>query len=266
MSVRTVARKDLADAGRSKAVWAVAVLVMLSTAGISGLVATVTDQPAEQVFGVAFQLGVSALPIIALILAKGAITAERESGSMRVLLSLPPSRLDVLLGKLVGRTALMLVATLVGGIGTGLVVVGLVGGGASLIVPFVGFLGLLGVAFVAIGVGVSAGVASDARATAVAVGAYMVLVALWNLVLTLIRTAAAELGLLESGAQPVWLQLLGVFPPNRAAAAGYEAAGDGRLLAADPFASAWFPIIVLVAWMVVPVFLGYYRFRDADIA
>ena len=266
MSVRTVARKDLADAGRSKALWALISVVVLFTAGITGMLGAATDQPAGEVFGLAFQLVVFALPIVALFLGKGAITGERESGSLRVLLSLPPSRRDILLGKFFGRTALMLVATLVGGVATGLVVVGLLGGGLELLGPFMLSLGLMGMAFVAIGLGISAVSASDGRATAFAVAVYLVLVATWDLVETGLQAGAAELGLVEAGSQPAWLQFIGVLPPNQAAIAAYETAVSGDAFAADPFASVWLPTLVLLAWLVVPVAAGYLRLRNADIA
>jgi ABC-2 type transport system permease protein len=266
VSVGTVARKDFADAGRSKALWAVTLVVVLFTAGITGLVGATSDEAAADVFRLAFQFVGVALPIVALFLAKGAITGERESGSIRVLLSLPPSRRDILLGKFVGRTALMLVATLVGGAATGLVVVTSLGGGLGLLAPFFAFLGLMGVAFVAVGIGISAASASDGRATAYAVGVYIVLVAMWNLVQAGIQAGAARLGLVEAGTRPAWLQLVGLFPPNRAATAAYESVTAGAgLFAADPLASAWLPTLVLVAWLVVPVAAGYLRFRDAQI-
>ena len=266
MSVRTVARKDMADAGRSKSLWGVTLAVVLFTAGITGLAGVSSDQPVGEVFGLAFQLVVLTVPIIALFLAKGAITGERESGSLRLMLSFPPSRRDILLGKLVGRTALMLVATLVGGVATGLVVVTLLGGGLELLAPFILLLGLMGMAFVAIGLGISAASASDGRATAAAIGVYLVFVAMWDLIQVGIRAGAVELGLVEAGSQPAWLQFIGTLPPNQAAVAAYETAvGGGRVFAADPFASVWFPTLVLLAWLAVPVAAGYLRFRTADI-
>jgi len=265
MSVRTVARRDLADAGRSKTLWGVTLAVVLFTAGITGLAGVSSDQPVGEVFGLVFQLIVLTVPIIALFLAKGAITGERESGSLRLMLSFPPSRRDILLGKLVGRTALMLVATLVGGVATGLVVA-LLGGGLELLAPFMLLLGLMGMSFVAIGVGISAASASDGRATAAAIDVYLVFVAMWDLVQAGIRGGAVELGLVEAGSQPAWLQFIGTLPPNQAAVAAYETvAGGGRVFAADPFASAWFPTLVLLAWLAVAVAAGYLRFRVADI-
>lgn len=266
MSVRTVARKDLADAGRSKALWAVTLVVVLFTAGITAMLGMATDQPVGEVFRLAFQLVVLTLPIVGLFLAKGAITGERESGSLRVLLSLPPSRRDILLGKFLGRTALMLVATLVGGVATGLVVVALLGGGFELLGPFMLSLGLMGTAFVAIGLGISAVSASDGRATAFAVAVYLVLVVMWDLVEVGLQAGAAELGLVEAGSHPAWLQFIGLLPPNQAAIAAYETAVSGAVFATDPFASVWLPTLVLLAWLVVPVGAGYLRLRNADIA
>lgn len=266
MSVRIIARKDVADAGRSKALWAVTLLVVLFTAGITGFAGTTTEEPVDTVFQLAFQLAVVTLPIVALILAKGAITGERESGSIRALLSLPPSRRDILLGKFIGRTALMLVATVVGGIATGLVVMLVFGTGLEFLALFIVFLGLMGVAFVAIGIGISAASASDSRATVFAVGIYILFVTLWNLIQGGIIEAATALGLVTAGGEPAWLQFIGMVPPNQAAMAAYQSAvSGGPVFAADPFTSVWFPVLVLLGWIVISIGGGYTQFRDADI-
>jgi ABC-2 type transport system permease protein len=48
--------------------------------------------------------------------------------------------------------------------------------------------------------------------------------------------------------------------------AAFEAAADGgSVFAADLFASAWLPTLVLLAWFVVPAVGGYLRFRTAEI-
>lgn len=267
MSIPTVARKDIADAGRSKSLWGVTLVVVLFTAGITGLVGFGSDEPATEVFRLAFQLAATTLPIVALILAKGALTGERESGSLRLLLSLPPSRRDILLGKFLGRTALMLVATAVGAVTTGLAVVALFPEGLVSLVPFVLFLGLMGTVFVGIGVGISAASARDSRATTAAVAVYLVLVVLWNLIAGGIQAGASALGLIGANSQPAWLQFVGILPPNRAAIAAFGAAVDGGgVFATDPFASVWFPTLLLLVWLVVPTAAGYLRFRKADIA
>ncbi|ELZ43064.1 hypothetical protein C463_09960 [Halorubrum californiense DSM 19288] len=54
MSVGTVARKEIVDAGRSKALWAVTVSVVLFTAGITALLGVVGKQSTTEVFNLAF--------------------------------------------------------------------------------------------------------------------------------------------------------------------------------------------------------------------
>ena len=113
MSVGTIARKDLADASRSKMLWVVAVLVLLSTAGVTGLVAATSGMPAREVFGLAFQLAVTTLPIIALILAV-ILGPQAETMFLRTLslggVSLIES--DPLFAALVALVALSAISTL----------------------------------------------------------------------------------------------------------------------------------------------------------
>jgi ABC-2 type transport system permease protein len=59
--------------------------------------------------------------------------------------------------------------------------------------------------------------------------------------------------------------LVGLFPPNRAAGAAYRATVEGQIFETDPFASVWLPMLVLLAWLVVPVAVGFLRFRGAQI-
>jgi ABC-2 type transport system permease protein len=125
----------------------------------------------------------------------------------------------------------------------------------------------MGTVFVGIGVGISAACARDSRATTAAVAVYLVLVVLWNLIAGGIQAGARALGLIAANSQPAWLQFISIFPPNRAAIAAFRAAVDGgRVFATDPFASVWFPTLLLLVWLVVPTAAGYLRFRKADIA
>lgn len=160
----------------------------------------------------------------------------------------------------------MLVATGLGGIATWLVVVASSGGGLDFLLPFTVFLGLMGVAFVAFGVGISAASASDGRATALAVGVYLVFVALWNLIQGGHQVGAAAVGLIEAGTRPAWLAVINTLPPNQAAVDASETfVHGGGLFTADPLASVWLPVVILLVWLVVPLGFGYLRFRGVDI-
>ncbi|MFB6242838.1 MAG: ABC transporter permease subunit [Halobaculum sp.] len=269
MSVQTVARKDLADAGRSSALWAVAALAVLFTGGVSTLAVVFADVSAQQMLQLISQLAAFIFPILALMAAKGAITQERESGSLRTLLSLPPSRGDVLLGKFLGRSTLVLFATFAGTLVTGVVVgVALGVSEIGLVAALAVFLALMAVAFVSVGVGVSAAASTDGRATAFAVGYYILTVVLWSLIVRAITFLAAELGLIATGAEslPGWIQFLRMAVPNEAAIAAYRAVAAGHsLFGSAPLQSVWLPTLVLFAWIVLPVAGGLVRFRRADL-
>jgi ABC-2 type transport system permease protein len=70
---------------------------------------------------------------------------------------------------------------------------------------------------------------------------------------------------MADGGEPAWMKLVGLFPPNRAARAAYQNTVGGQLFGTDPFASVWLPVLVLLAWILVPVTVGYLRLRDAQI-
>lgn len=262
----TIARKDVADAGRSWALWAVVATAVLFTGGSVTLFALFADVTAERIVGATAQLSATVFPIVALFVAKGSITAERASGSLRTLLALPPSRGEVVLGKYLGRTALVTLATLAGVTVTAVVsVVTGVGLAVTDLLAFaVTVLGIT-VGFVAVGVGISAAVSTDGRATGVTVATFLLTVLLWSPLTQGVLLLTAELNLAESRAEAWWVDLFGMLVPNQAALAVFGAARAGRVFATDPLASAYLPAVILVGWAVLPVAAGYARFRRADL-
>ena len=105
---RDVARKDFEDAARSKLLWGliavfVAFLVMSLLSAEELFPDAVTVDAATALSGVAM-LAQLFVPGIELVAGYMAVVGERRSGSLRVLLSYPFSRFDVVAGKLVGRS------------------------------------------------------------------------------------------------------------------------------------------------------------------
>ncbi|ERH13907.1 MAG: hypothetical protein J07HB67_00160 [halophilic archaeon J07HB67] len=264
MSVGQIARKDLADTGRSRALWLVVAGVVVSTGGLSTLAAFVTDLGSREVITQSVGVSASLFPIVALFAAKGAITAERDSGSLRTLLALPPSRGEVLFGKYLGRLVVVVVAVAVGVVGS---VVGLAANGDPLGLPVVAaytamLLGIVS-SYASVGVAISASVSTDGRATGFAVGVFT-LALLWGALVGLLRSLLMQAGIIGD-TPPEWLQLLGIAEPSQAAQAIYRAALDGGLAPGNPLESVWLPALILLAWTVVPVVVGYWRFQSADL-
>jgi ABC-2 type transport system permease protein len=278
MSWTHIARKDFAEAVRSKLLWAV-------TAVFLGLVAVAVSIPhfddgAPATFGVGmetlFAVVATMAPVIGLLVGYGAVVGERESGSIRTLLGLPNSRLDVIVGKTVGRVAVVAVAIAIGTAGGAAVLLALyeqflVG---TYLVTAVGML-LFAVVFVAVGVAISASVGSTTRAVAGVFGAFVVLSTLWDYVPTAIYWAIE--GTTPDGlTRPAWFAFLGLLKPGTALSeftfSNLSVLDDGayvdvggvavRVVGDVPFyLSDWFAAVVVLAWIVGPLAVGYLKFR-----
>ncbi|MFC6764843.1 ABC transporter permease subunit [Natrinema soli] len=287
--VPTVARKEFDDAGRSKLLWAlIGLLVGLVVIGYVAIWYTVDDVTAAEVLsflGTPLQV---ILPVAALIAGYMAVVGERRSGSIKLLLGLPPNRTDVLFGKLLGRTAVV-------GLAVGLaflvsLVLGAVFFGS---IPFADWLGfaavslLFGTTFVGLAVGVSAAVSTRGKSMAIVVGCYMVFVALWELL------TAGPYHLLYDEGPPVeaetWYLVLDQFNPIFAytnlaneviegsifpfqfqyglqSMEAYGMTPAERYPGDAPFyLQEWFGVVVLLFWLAVPVAIGYYRFERTDL-
>ncbi|WP_136717663.1 ABC transporter permease subunit [Halorientalis salina] len=278
-----VARKDFTDAVRSRTLWAVGGLfVVLAVASsimfaVLGSSSGTVSQSAGRQTMVNLILFLRApagwlVPITALLVGYKAIAGERESGSIKLLLSLPHERRDVMLGKVVGRT-LVVASAIAGGFGAALVI-GLVmyqGVAPLLFLAFVVFTVAFSTAYVSIAVGFSAVTASASRAAAGAVGTF----ALFNFVWSVLPNAAHLLlegsPVPDAGQFPTWFVFVQRLSPNGA----YEGTIllfqgattlEAKLGGPVPFyLSWWFALVVLGIWIVVPSWLGYLRFRDADL-
>lgn len=272
-SVPTIARKEFDDAIRSRMLWGIVVVIAAMTslsAGVSLLVPNV-EADAVMALGGATQFAGLLVPIMALIAAYLAVAGERESGSLKVLLGLPPSRGEVLVGKFLGRSGVVVIGLSLGFAVSGVVTVTLYGA-----LPVVAFLGvtaltaLLGMTFAGIAVGISAFTATRARAMTIAVAAYLGLTVLWDLLPTGAHLLVA--GAMPGETVPAWYLLVQSLSPTGAynALARTVLLGSGGLEAAigGPVPAYLTPAVflaILLAWTVVPLTLGYLRFSRADL-
>ncbi|WP_254838904.1 ABC transporter permease [Natronomonas marina] len=275
MTWPTIARKEFADALGSRMLWGIVAVIAVMTslsAGFSLLIPEL-EGSAVAAIGGASQFAGLLVPIMALIAAYLAIAGERESGSLKVLLGLPPSRGEVLMGKFLGRAGVVTIGLVLGFAVSGVVTAAIYG-----TLPLVAFVGttaltaLLGVSFVGIAIGISALTATRARAMTLAITAYLGLTLLWDLV-----PNAAHLlvtGEMPGGVVPAWLLLLQGLSPTGAYNALTQALllGGGTAIEArigGPAPVYLHPAVflaVLLAWTLLPLAVGYLGFRRADLS
>ncbi|PGF16059.1 NosY protein [Natrinema sp. CBA1119] len=295
VSWRDVARKDFEDAARSRLLWGlvfvfVAFLVMSLLSAEQLFPEPVTVGAAMALSGVAM-LAQLFVPGIALVAGYMSVVGERRSGSLRVLLSYPFSRGDVVAGKLAGRLLVTGTALTIGFAVASVLVVALYG--VPDVATFAGFVAtgvLLGLTFTALAVGGSAAASTQGRARTLTIGSFVGMVFFWKPVIVGIHYAAT--GSLPGIRAETWYFVLKRLNPLEAYRVLTGAVLDERVDAVPEFpledvpatASAetlelsnriagevpfyladWFSVVVLLAWGLVPVVVGYWRFEDADL-
>ncbi|OZA30963.1 MAG: hypothetical protein B7X93_01325 [Hydrogenophilales bacterium 17-61-9] len=203
------------------------------------------------------------IPLIALILGFDAIVGERERGSLDLLLSMPITRLELLLGKYLGLAAALAFSTLAG---FGLVAVVLstqLDPGALL--HYFGFMAssvLLGMAFLSLAVMVSVFAADRTRASGMAIALWFFFVLVFDLLLlgALVITGGSYSGdifpyLLLANPADVF-RVLNIFTLNDVRTLYGLATVFPRALA-DP----WLLGLVMLAWIAAPLGIATWRFR-----
>lgn len=205
------------------------------------------------------------VPLIALLLGYDAIVGERERGSLDLLLALPLSRAELLLGKFLGL-GVALAATIIAGFGLAGLVLGRQFGGAGLM-AYSGFVLstlLLGLAFLSLALLISTLAASRVVAGGLAIALWFLFVLVYDLLLLglLVATEGGFLG----AAFPLLLLLN---PADVFRLLNVMSLDDVRTLyglatvmpaqLADPRVQG----AVLSLWIAVPLGAAWLRFRKA---
>lgn len=285
----TVAKKDYRDAVQSRALWALVVIFVILTLISSYAYAEVPELfggPDESSFEglVFFTAAMAALfvPIAAIIVCYKSLAGERESGSMKVLLSLPATRRDIFFGKLIGRSAVISTGLALGiiiGLAFGTVLLGEFDPVAA-VVFFIASV-VFAIIYSGIIVSLSAVTGSTVRATTYALGFFVIFELLWDIIPLGVLYVVEGFSLPQTF--PDWFVTVTIVSP----ATAYFSAISALLpepsdIAADPdtpgtgvefgvefgdsfFAQPEIGIAVLAFWLLVPLAVGYRRFNGADI-
>jgi ABC-2 type transport system permease protein len=289
-NLTAVARRDFLDARRSKLVWGVfAIYGVIALLIFAGPTLVGGEVESFGIISLVSTVGLFLLPFVALVAGYLAIAGERERGTVNFLLGLPNTRREVVLAKFLSRGALMIAATMfVFLIGIVVAITQYAEPQLALFVPTLAFTALLVLVMVSVAVGISATTSSRSSAMAGAVGFYFLTIP-FNLVPTvsipgLIRYVTNDLlGLgFESD---VFSFIQAAISPAMAYQQGLQIVtqrlyierfatnlsdGQKTQILENINGQAWYlmpevMVGILLVWLVVPLAVGYWRFRGAEL-
>ncbi|WP_248895861.1 ABC transporter permease subunit [Haloplanus halobius] len=301
MTWSAVARKDFEDAIRSRWLWGLSVVFVLvfSFPAVVRLYSGDLGGPqnssgiVQLVIFFMKEATAIVVPLTAVVVAYASITRERDSGTMKLLLSMPHSRTDVVIGKLVGRSAVIVVPVLLGFLVSILL---LIPGSSALdwltYVQFALLTAFLGVVFVGISVGISAAANGNRQAILGSGGAFALFWFGWDFLSNrLVDGAIALLGDVgvdvATATRYEIVLLLKLLNPIQAyktlVDALFMSALNARLqmfgffLGIDPRAREALgsslsviygdvaTVVYMLLWLVVPIAVGAFVFQSTDL-
>lgn len=265
--IATVARKEIADAVRSRWFW-----LWASAFAILAAVLASSALPGSQVAGYGsfgrtaaslVALAQIIIPLMGLTLGAYSLAGQRESGALRFLLSHPISRTEAFWGTYIGLAA-ALFATVFGGFGVAGVITAAQGGGANAasFVRIAILSWLLAIAMLGIGLLISTFTSSGSGAIGTSIFVWLALVFMGDL---------GVMGTAVATRMPVSaLFISAVFNPVEAFRLAALTAFDGSLdvlgpagqYAVDSFGASLdvFLLVVVGVWVVVPAAISWWRF------
>lgn len=265
--IAAIARKEFRDRLRSR--WVLAVAVVLAVFALVIAYFGAAQQGAVGFKGIELTIAsltslvIYLVPLIALILGYDAVIGERERGSLDLLLSLPLTKLELLLGKYLGLAAALTFSTVAG---FGLVGVVLSYGiGLTGLLDYAGFILstlLMGLAFLSFALLLSVLAASKVVASGAAIALWFFYVLVYDLILLgmLVVTEGQYVG----GLFPILLllnpadifRILNIFSLEEVK----SLYGLATVFPAT-LASPWLLGGAMLFWILAPLALAYFRFR-----
>ena len=266
MSMRnllTVAGKEFRDGVRNR--W------MLATGGIFALLALgiayfgavtaghVGFTSLDATIASLTTLAAFVIPLISLLIGYDSVVGERDNGTLPLLLSYPVSRFELIAGKFAGHSAVLTVAIILGFGGAVTAIEFLTPGARSLaawsdIAVFILSASLLGATFVGMACLMSVLTRDKARAAALALLCWLVLVVLFDLVLLAVLVVSGGNGA-EQAVYPYLLLLNPIDVFRLINLVGLGGGGGNAVFMAMTAAHAYDPAVLygaLLAWTVLP--------------
>jgi len=207
------------------------------------------------------------VPVTGILLGYNAVVSDRESGALLLLLALPVSREDLVLGKYASRLGLLSASLLISMVlAGGLVVYPF---GRLVLVPYVALtIVTLGYGAIWAGLGVAASlvVATKQRALIVAFALLFLFVLAWDAVRLALTVGLRQAGIIDTELPDLLQFLFGLGPGsvyNRVVEGFIDPSGT---VAGPWYLGEWMALVLFVLWIVGPLGLAYRRFAGRDIA
>jgi len=203
------------------------------------------------------------VPLIALVLGYDAIVGEKERGSLELLLAMPITRFEILLGKFLGLSAALASATALGfGAGVLALATHLT---ARDVYHYLGFAGsaiLMGMAFLSLSMVVSVVAPDRIRASGTAIGLWFFFVLVFDLLLMGVLVWSE--GRLGSGLFGVLLmlnpadvfRLLNIF-----GSAQVQSMYGLATVMPDTLTNPAVLVAVMLGWIIAPFIVAHWRFQ-----
>lgn len=269
--VAALAAKEFSDRLRNRWVLAVALVFTVFSLAITYFGGAAQGQigprSIEATIASLVSLVIYLIPLIALLLGFDAIVGERERGSLDLLLALPITRLELLLGKYLGLAAALALSTLAG---FALVAALLWRNfGMAGLYHYGGFVGssvLLGLAFLSLALLLSVLARDRTRASGLAIALWFAMVLVFDLLLLgLLVAGGGEAEGLLGGDALAWLMLLNpadVFRILNVFSLDDVSRLYGLASVVPPaLGNPWLMGGAMLAWIVAPLALASWRFK-----
>jgi len=273
-TISILASREIRDGLRNR--WVASTILLLGTLALA--LSFLGSAPTGEIKVGALEISVVSLtslsmyvlPLIALMLSFDALGGEFEHGTMLLLLTYPVARWQIIFGKFLGHTAILLVAILVGYGGTlGILIImgdGSTTGWQAYSAMMASSL-LLGCIFLNIGYLISSLVRERAVAVGAAVGVWLLLVVLYDL--GLLSALIIDDGQYIS--EGLFSALMLANPADAYRLFNFTGFEEvGRLVGATDVGAGFesglvAPLVALLLWAVIPFLLTIARFHRREL-
>jgi len=266
-AVFAVAQKEFKDGLRNRWLLATTLIFTIFASGLSWFgsasVGEIGFSSVANTIVSLSSLNVFLLPLIALLLAYNAIVGEDEDGTLLLLLTYPLTRAELLLGKLLGHTSILAIATVIG-FGSASLMIALFAEGVdltALLSAFALFILsaiLLGMVFISLSYLVSSWVAEKSKAAGLALIIWFFFVLIYDM--GLLGLLVATEGQVHADVFPYLLLLNPTDIFRLVNLISFETNGTGLLsIASQDVFSLGSLLFSLALWILLPLILAYYR-------